>query len=110
ISDVVEANIGAATSENAIGHVMNIAGGSRVSLRYVIQLLREISGYPLKEIFEAKQHGDVQDTFADTTLAERLIGYRPVVSLCEGLAQEFTFITSLYENAKLPQTNTVTVG
>jgi UDP-glucose 4-epimerase len=110
ISDVVEANIGAATSENAIGHVMNIAGGSQVSLRYVIQLLREISGYSLRETFEAKQHGDVRDTFADTTLAKRLIGYRPVVSLCEGLAQEFTFITSLYENAKLPQTNTVTVG
>ena len=110
ISDVVEANIGAATGENAVGHVMNIAGGSRVSLRHVIQLLREISGYSLRETFEAKQHGDVRDTFADTTLAERLIGYRPVVSLCEGLAQEFTYITSLYENAKLPQTNTVTVG
>ncbi len=110
ISDVIEANIGAATSESAVGQVMNIAGGSRVSLQYVIQLLREISGFSLRETFDAEQHGDVRDTFADTTLAESLIGYRPVVSLCEGLAQEFTYITSLYENAKLSQTSAVTVG
>lgn len=110
ISDVVEANIVAATSESAAGHVMNIAGGSRVSLQHVVQLLREISGFSLKETFDARQHGDVRDTFADTTLAERLLGYRPVVSLCDGLAQEFTYITSLYENTRLPQDNAVPVG
>ncbi len=74
VSDVIEANIAAATSEGAAGHAINIAGGSRVSLQHVIQLLREISGFSLREMFDARQHGDVRDTFADTALAERLHG------------------------------------
>ncbi len=110
VSDVIEANIAAATSEGAVGHVINIAGGSRVSLQHVIQLLREISGFSLRETFDARQHGDVRDTFADTALAERLLGYRPVVSLREGLSQEFSYFSSLYEHAKLPQVKAVTVG
>ncbi len=100
ISDVVEANIRAALSEDASGHVMNIAGGSRVTLQSVLQLLRDISSSPLKVAFQAKQHGDVRDTFADTTRAQRLLHYRPHVSLREGLANEFEFARSLYKQAQ----------
>jgi nucleoside-diphosphate-sugar epimerase len=110
ISDVVEANIAAATSESASGQVMNIAGGSRISLRHVIKLLREISGFSLGETFADRQYGDVRDTFADTALAQRLIGYQPVVSLRAGLAQEFAYVASLYAHARLPRANPVTMG
>lgn len=96
ISDVVEANILAATAENAIGEVFNIAGGSRVTVRHVIQLLQEISGLPIQVTFEKKQHGDVRDTFADTEHAQRVLGYSPLVTLRDGLAQEFASIESFY--------------
>jgi UDP-glucose 4-epimerase len=107
ISDVVEANIRAAKSELAVGEVMNIAGGSRVSLYDVLQLLQEISGNPIHTTFDAKQHGDVRDTFGDTTLAKRVMEYNPQVSLREGLAKEFAYITSLYGDAKSAQTTSV---
>lgn len=96
VSDIVEANIRAAMSEAAIGEVMNIAGGSRVTLCDVVELLREITGSSIKVIFDEKHPGDVRDTFADTSLAERAIGYRPLVELREGLAREFEYILALY--------------
>ncbi len=97
IDDVVEANVQAAMAEAAAGEVFNIAGGSRVSLREVVQLLREISGVPVNVTYEKRQHGDVRDTFADTSRAERLIGYRPEVRLREGLAHELDYMVSLYD-------------
>ena len=95
VADVVEANVRAATFETQ-GSVMNIAGGSRVTVREVIALLEEISGTKIQVIFEPKQHGDVRDTCADISSAQQLIGYQPLVSLREGLPQEFDALVSLY--------------
>ena len=99
ISDVVEANIRAASIDAATGQVFNIAGGSRVTMHDVIAVLSEISGQSVPVEFVEKQHGDVRDTFADTTRAQRVLGYQPLVSLREGLAQEFAHVTSLYAKA-----------
>jgi nucleoside-diphosphate-sugar epimerase len=107
ISDVVEANMRAANSESAAGEVMNIAGGSCIALQDVIGLLQEISDTPINVVFEAKQHGDARDTSGDTERARQIIGYRPLVSLREGLAEEFAYITSLYRDTKGTQAITV---
>jgi UDP-glucose 4-epimerase len=95
VADIVEANIRAATFETQ-GSVMNIAGGSRVTVREVIALLEEISSTKIQVIFEPKQYGDVRDTFADISRAQQLISYQPLTPLREGLAQEFDAIVSLY--------------
>jgi len=96
IGDIVEANMRAATSEEAVGQVMNIAGGSRVALHSVVELLQQISGIPVKVTFETRQHGDVRHTFADTQRAQELIDYYPCVSLRDGLTQEFNYVQSQY--------------
>ncbi len=103
ISDIVEANLLAATSEAAVGQVMNIAGGSRVTLRSVLDLLQEISGLPLDVTYEARQHGDVRHTYADTQRAQQLLNYSPQVSLRDGLAREFHFASTLYRTARQPK-------
>ena len=95
VADVVEANVRATTFETQ-GSVMNIAGGSRVTVREVIALLEEISNTKIQVIFEQKQYGDVRDTFADISRAQQLIGYQPLTSLREGLSHEFDTIVSLY--------------
>ncbi len=99
ITDVVEANIRAATSDAACGQVMNIAGGSRVTLHDVVHLLQQIHGSPLNVVFEEKQRGDVRHTFADTHRAEQTLGYSPLVSLWQGLANEFQYIVALYQGS-----------
>ncbi len=100
ISDVVEANILAASTQDAIGHVMNIAGGSRITLRGVLEILETVSSSPIAVHFEARQHGDVRHTFADTQRAQRLLAYRPLVTLQEGLVNEFEYTRSLYRSVQ----------
>ncbi len=99
ISDIVEANIQAALRDAAVGQVMNIAGGSRVTLHDVIHLLQEIHGSPLHVEFGEKQRGDVRHTFADTGHAEQVMGYSPRISLWQGLANEFKYVVSLYQGS-----------
>lgn len=98
VSDIVEANIRAAQAPGVEGEVMNIAGGSHVSLHDVLHLLQDVSGSPLHIEFNEKQHGDVAHTCADTSKAQRLLGYRPRVALREGLAHEFASLLPLYEH------------
>jgi nucleoside-diphosphate-sugar epimerase len=100
VSDVVEANISAATNADAIGQVMNIAGGSRVTVNQVMQILRDVSSSHIGIAYESKQPGDVRDTFGDTTRAKRLIQFNPRVSLAEGLSNEFEHMVSLYAQVR----------
>lgn len=95
ISDIVEANIRAATLDTATGQVMNVAGGSRVTVQHVIQLLKEISGERVEVVFDQKQHGDVHDTFADTQRAQRVLHYHPSIDLRTGLTYEFEYMLSM---------------
>ena len=101
ISDIVEANMCAATVDTAVGEVVNIAGGSRVTVHHVLQLLQEISENTVNVVFDPKQHGDVRDTFADTSRAEHVLGYRPRVTLREGLSDEFAYIVAQQELSKI---------
>ena len=97
ISDVIEANVRAASVDAAIGQVVNIAGGARVTVHTILSTLREITGMPVTVECIEKQHGDVRDTYADTTLAERILGYCPQVQLHEGLAREFAYYAALHK-------------
>jgi UDP-glucose 4-epimerase len=101
ISDIIEANMCAATVDTAVGEVVNIAGGSRVTVHHVLQLLQEISENSVNVVFDPKQHGDVRDTFADTTRAEQVLGYRPQVTLRQGLIDEFAYIVAQQEQSKI---------
>jgi len=100
ISDVVEANIQAARSDAASGEVMNIAGGARVTVQSVLQLLQEVSGSHVEIHYDNRQPGDVLDTYSDTARARQLIQYCPRVELREGLAREFEQIVSLYAQVR----------
>lgn len=96
VSDVVEANLRAATFDAAVGQVLNIGGGACVTLRDVIELLQEITGISPHLQFKEKQYGDVRDTFADTNLARSILDYSPVQNMHDGLCSELEYIKSLY--------------
>ena len=64
--------------------VANVGGGSRVSMNEVIDLLaRLVGGVDIVRV--PAQRGDVRHTGADTTTARESFGYRPTVSVAEGL-------------------------
>ncbi len=100
VSDIVEANVRAAASSAAVGQIMNVAGGSRVTVHNVLEMLHEISNRTFEVVFEKKQYGDVRDTFASTRRAQNLLGYTPKVTLQEGLFNEFEYARALYPHMR----------
>ncbi len=89
VSDIVAATRSAATNEAAIGEIFNIGGGAAVSLEQAVDSLCEVAGRQPVVNRIAPQAGDVRDTGADISRAERVLDFRPQVSLQEGLAAEW---------------------
>ena len=87
IDNVVHANLlaAAAPAEKVSGQVMNTATGTRITLNETFAILRELTGYSGKPAYEPPRAGDILDSMADDSLAEELLGYRPIVDFREGL-------------------------
>jgi UDP-glucuronate 4-epimerase len=67
--------------------VFNIGRGEPIDLMHFIEILyNELgSGKPLQKQMLPMQQGDVPITYADTTELEKAVGYKPKVSLEEGI-------------------------
>ena len=85
IDDIVRANRKLLETSAADGYAMNVGGGHRITVNDLIGHLREITGSASEVVYSDKQKGDAEHTLADTSLAEKLVGYRPDVSIREGL-------------------------
>lgn len=86
VADVVEANVRAGLADVAPGTVVNIAGGSHVTLNDVLNLACEISGRPLVIEHAGPQEGDVFQTGGSTDSAADALDWRPEVTLAQGLS------------------------
>jgi nucleoside-diphosphate-sugar epimerase len=93
VADIVSATVSAATRGKP-GGVYNIGGGSRVELLDVFELIRLVTGRPLKIERLDPQRGDMRDTYADTTRARTDLGFAPTVTLEQGLRAQFEWMTS----------------
>jgi UDP-glucuronate 4-epimerase len=51
-----------------------------------------VTGRRLTVVRDEVQKGDMRDTFADTTAAQRDLGFRSTVSLAQGLGREWEWI------------------
>lgn len=85
IANVVDANLRAAEAPNAVGQVMNLGIGQRITLNQLFEELQKIIGTNLKPNYAETRAGDVRHSLADIARAESLLGYRPLVGLAEGL-------------------------
>jgi nucleoside-diphosphate-sugar epimerase len=93
VSDAVAATI-AAGERGVPGRAYNVGGGSRVSMNHVLKLIEDVAGRPLKVRREESQKGDMRDTYADTSLARKDLGFEPKVSLKEGIEAEYRWLSS----------------
>jgi nucleoside-diphosphate-sugar epimerase len=86
ISNVVDANLKAAESDSAVGQVINIATGERITINEVFEMVKKLTGRSsLRAEYASPRAGDVRDSLADLGLARSLLGYSPEVGLEEGL-------------------------
>jgi nucleoside-diphosphate-sugar epimerase len=85
VGNVVDATIRAGTAEGASGEIFNVAAGSPASVNRVAEAIGEIVGKPVERRHLPPRAGDLRDSWADLSKAERILGYRPSVALEEGL-------------------------
>ncbi len=93
VADAVTATAAAAT-RGTPGAVYNIGGGSRVELLDVFELIRRVTGRAVTVDRIDAQHGDMRDTYADTTRARADLGFAPTVTLEQGLRAQFDWMKS----------------
>ena len=85
VDNVVDGVLRAVESPTAVGQVINVATGQRISLNDLYRTLQDLIGVTEAPRHEAPRPGDVRDSQADISRARELLGYEPSVSLEEGL-------------------------
>jgi nucleoside-diphosphate-sugar epimerase len=85
VQDVTALCLKAAKAEGAAGKMYNAGNGDCYSVNHVWQVLQGIEGVTLPAKYEAARAGDVRDSQADTTAAQRDLGHAPQYSLEQGL-------------------------
>ena len=86
IANVVAANLSAAEASSAVGQVINVANGVRVTLNALLDILKNLTGRTdVQAQYAEPRQGDVRDSLADISLARSLLNYQPRVGLEEGL-------------------------
>jgi nucleoside-diphosphate-sugar epimerase len=85
IDNVVEANLCAARAAQTAGQTINIACGERITVNEIIRLINQLVGKSVAARYVPSRAGDVKHSLADIQLAQKLIGFRPVVNFRQGL-------------------------
>jgi len=94
VDNVVDANILAATAAGATasGTVVNVGAGAKTTLLRLIGMIGSVTGRELRYVCQPPRPGDVRDSLASLERAERVLGYRPGVSLEEGLRRTWAWM------------------
>lgn len=88
VSDAVDGTVKAATAD-VIGQVVNLGGGSRVTINGVLSTLEEISGTPIRRRNLPAAPGDPRHTGASINVARERLGWEPRVALRDGLSKQW---------------------
>ena len=85
VTNVVDGVLRATEAPGAAGHVFNVAMSSRTSLNELLAALKKIFGSSVQPVYRESRAGDVRDSQADISKAQKMLGYQPTVGLEEGL-------------------------
>jgi nucleoside-diphosphate-sugar epimerase len=85
VSNVIDANLKAATTPGVAAEVFNVGCGTQTSLNQLIEIINSILGARHKPIYESARQGDVRHSVADISKAGEMLGYFPKTSLKAGL-------------------------
>jgi nucleoside-diphosphate-sugar epimerase len=92
VANVVAANLLAADVEGIGGSVFNVATGARTSVNELVDRIAGVLGVDGKKNHQLERAGDVRDSWADVKLANDVLGWRPHVSLEDGLRKTVEWV------------------
>ena len=85
VANVVDGVLRACEVPHIGGEVINVATGGRISLNDLLRMMNRIVGTDIHAVYRETRAGDVRDSQADIAKAQHLLGYRPTISLEDGL-------------------------
>jgi dTDP-L-rhamnose 4-epimerase len=89
VKDIAKANLNALEHNNANYQAINIGTGKPISIKDLAQTLIKLYNKPnLKpHISNEYRKGDIRHCYADTTKAQKLLNFKPTISLEDGLKE-----------------------
>ncbi len=87
VHDVVELVMLMLEKDEAVGKVFNCGTGESTTISELAQTIIDLYGKPLKTVYEPERPGDIKYSYADISSAKNLLGYKPKVSLRDGLEE-----------------------
>jgi UDP-glucose 4-epimerase len=92
VGNVVDATIRAGEADGASGEIFNVAAGAPASVNDLADAIGQILDRPVEKRYAEPRPGDVRDSWADVSLAGRVLGYRSSVGLEEGLRRTVAYL------------------
>lgn len=92
VRDVAQANIKAALTPGVKG-VFNIGSGTRITINELARLIQDAAGVPAGVRYAPLRPGDVRHSLADIRAAQDAFGFAPEVSLEQGLAEYWRWVS-----------------
>ncbi|MFC2089073.1 LPS biosynthesis protein WbpP, partial [Calditrichota bacterium] len=96
IDNVVSANLLACKATDAAGEVMNMACGERITLNQLVEILQKILGINIPPSYDPPRPGDIRHSLADIEKAKKLLGYKVIVPMDEGLKKTAAWFKNYY--------------
>ncbi|HUV30675.1 MAG TPA: SDR family oxidoreductase [Acidobacteriota bacterium] len=90
VDNAVQANLLAATNDEIVGDVFNVACGARYTLNDLLDKLRAIMGVDIAATYDASRPGDIRHSYAAVDKF-RKYGYDPTVDFEQGLRRTVDF-------------------
>ena len=97
VSNVVNANLLACQSKEAVGQIFNIACGSQITLNELFKQLVDYYKIDIKPLYHTERKGDIKHSYADITKAKKILGYEVKTSFNEGIRITAEYFRTLYK-------------
>lgn len=100
VDNAVQINIKAMLTDNqeALNRVYNVAVGERFSVNELYQKVREHLGSDHQATYRQAREGDIKDSLADISMANKLLDYKPAKKFDDGLTETIEYFSRLYKN------------
>ncbi len=85
VDDVVQALVQAATAKAVNRKVLNIGSGQETTVNALVDAIQAATGHSINRVWNREKTGGVQRLVADISQARELLGFRPKISLDDGL-------------------------
>jgi len=89
VGDIARANVLAL--DKGDGEIMNLGSGVGTTINTVFDLLKAATGYTQERVHGPAKQGEVFRSYITHDKAERLLGWKPTVSLSEGLERTVAY-------------------